>query len=43
MQDAPWQPLYYTMDVIAINEQVQGARVGHMGRLLLNDAYIVAD
>jgi hypothetical protein len=31
------------MDVIAINDHVRDARVGHMGRLLLNDAHIAAD
>ncbi len=41
LQDAPWQPLYNPVDVMAMGEGVQGAKVGHMGRLLLNDARVV--
>lgn len=40
LQDAPWQPLYYPVDVIAVAKHVEGERVGYMGRLLLNDATV---
>jgi peptide/nickel transport system substrate-binding protein len=40
LQDAPWQPLYVPLDVLAINKRVDGAKVGYMGRLLVNDARI---
>lgn len=40
LQDAPWQPLYVPVDVLAIRNRVQGAKPGYMGRLLLNDATI---
>ena len=42
MQDAPWQPLYNPVNVLAMKKEVQGAKVGYMGRLLLNDARIEA-
>jgi peptide/nickel transport system substrate-binding protein len=42
LQDAPWQPLYVPLDVLAINNRIQGAQVGYMGRLLLNDARVIA-
>jgi peptide/nickel transport system substrate-binding protein len=38
LEDAPWQPLYYPVDVIAVAKRVAGEKVGYMGRLLLNDA-----
>lgn len=40
LQDAPWQPLYYPVSILAIRDRVEGAKLGHMGRLLLNDAQI---
>jgi len=40
LADAPWQPLYVPLDVLAFNIRVDGARVGYMGRLLLNDARV---
>jgi peptide/nickel transport system substrate-binding protein len=40
LEDAPWQPLYNPIDVIAMRKRVSGAHVGYMGRLLLNDASI---
>lgn len=40
LHDAPWQPLYNPVDVIAMRERVQDAQVGYMGRLLLNDTTI---
>jgi len=40
LADAPWQPLYVPLDVLAFNTRVQGAQVGYMGRLLLNDAQV---
>ncbi len=42
LQDAPWQPLYYPVDVIAIRNRIAGATPGYMGRLLVNDAKVVA-
>jgi peptide/nickel transport system substrate-binding protein len=41
LQDAPWQPLYNPVDIMAMSRLVQGAKIGHMGRLLLNDARVV--
>jgi len=41
LQDAPWQPLYNPVDVMAMRDAVQGAKIGYMGRLLLNDAQVV--
>ena len=40
LADAPWQPLYYPVDVIAVAKRVEGEQVGYMGRLLLNDATV---
>lgn len=40
LADAPWQPLYVPLDVLAINTRIEGARIGYMGRLLLNDARV---
>lgn len=40
LADAPWQPLYYPVDVIAVANRVAGEKVGYMGRLLLNDATV---
>ncbi len=40
LADAPWQPLYYPIDIIATGKRLQGAEVGYMGRLLLNDATV---
>ncbi len=41
LQDAPWQPLYNPVSIIAISERIEGAKVGYMGRLLVNDARVV--
>jgi peptide/nickel transport system substrate-binding protein len=41
LQDAAWQPLYNPVDVMAMGEEVQDAKIGYMGRLLLNDARVV--
>jgi peptide/nickel transport system substrate-binding protein len=41
LEDAPWQPLYNPVDVMAMREAVQDAKIGYMGRLLLNDARVV--
>jgi peptide/nickel transport system substrate-binding protein len=38
--EAPWQPLYNPVDILAFREEVQDPIIGHMGRLLLNDAWI---
>jgi peptide/nickel transport system substrate-binding protein len=43
LQDAPWQPLYNPLNVMAMSEHVQGTQIGHMGRLLLNDARVVEE
>ncbi len=40
LQDAPWQPLYNPVDVMAAREVVQGVKIGYMGRMLVNDAYV---
>ncbi|MCL5950379.1 MAG: ABC transporter substrate-binding protein [Chloroflexi bacterium] len=40
LQDAPWQPLYVPLDVLAINKRVEGAKIGYMGRLLVNDVRV---
>lgn len=40
LQDAPWQPLYNPVDMLAMSKRVQEAKVGYMGRLLLNDVWI---
>lgn len=40
LADAPWQPLYYPVDVIAIRNRIQDATPGYMGRLLVNDATV---
>lgn len=40
LQDAPWQPLYVPLDVLAVSKRIEGARVGYMGRLLVNDAHV---
>jgi peptide/nickel transport system substrate-binding protein len=40
LQEAPWQPLYNPIDVMAMSERVQGVEVGYMGRMLLNDARV---
>ncbi len=43
LQDAPWQPLYVPLDVLAINKRVDGVHIGFMGRMLVNDARIVGN
>jgi peptide/nickel transport system substrate-binding protein len=40
LQEAPWQPLYNPIDVMAMSERVQGVEIGYMGRMLLNDARV---
>ena len=40
LRDAPWQPLYNPVDIMAMSKQVHDAKIGHMGRLLLNDARV---
>lgn len=40
MQDAPWQPLYIPIDVMAVNKRVSDVKVGYMGRMLVNDAFV---
>lgn len=40
LQDAPWQPLYVPLDVIATSKRVSGIKIGFMGRMLLNDTHL---
>ncbi|MCO6451958.1 MAG: hypothetical protein J5I90_14340 [Caldilineales bacterium] len=40
MADAPWQPLYEPLDVIAVSGRVNDVVIGPMGRVLLNDAWV---
>lgn len=42
MAEAPWQPLYIPVDVLAIRKQVQGFQLASMGRILLNEAQVAA-
>lgn len=41
LEEAPWQPLYMPVDVLAVNKRVGNVVVGAMGRVLLNDAQVV--
>lgn len=41
MVDAPWQPLYIPVDVLAVSKKVQGFQLASMGRILLNEAQVV--
>ena len=43
LEEAPWQPLYNPLNVMAMSKHVQDAKMGHMGRLLLNDTRVVED
>ena len=43
LQDAAWQPLYNPLNVMVLSKQVNDAKLGHMGRLLLNDARVVEE
>ena len=38
LADAPWQPIYNPIDVMAIRDNVEGLKIGYMGRMLVNDA-----
>ncbi|PDW02978.1 ABC transporter substrate-binding protein [Candidatus Viridilinea mediisalina] len=38
MADAPWQPLYTPLDMLAVNPNLEGIVVSGMGRILMNDA-----
>ncbi|HEX9115959.1 MAG TPA: ABC transporter substrate-binding protein [Anaerolineae bacterium] len=40
MADAPWQPLYTPVDVIAVRNRVQGVVIGSMGRTIMNSAFV---
>lgn len=40
LADAPWQPLYTPVDMVALNPRVKGVVVSSMGRLLLNDVTV---
>lgn len=42
LQDAPWQPLYIPIDVMAVSKRIGGIQVGYMGRMLVNDAFVVS-
>jgi peptide/nickel transport system substrate-binding protein len=41
MADAPWQAIYNPIDLMAISKRVDGAEIGYMGRVLVNDARIM--
>jgi ABC-type transport system substrate-binding protein len=41
MADAPWQPLYVPVDVLAINKRIQNYHLASMGRILLNEAHVM--
>jgi peptide/nickel transport system substrate-binding protein len=43
LNDAPWQPLYNPIDVVAARSSVQDIKIGHMARMLINDTYITAE
>lgn len=43
LQDAPWQPLYVPLDVLAFSKRLKGIQVGFMGRMLVNDTYVVGE
>lgn len=40
MADAPWQPLYTPVDMLAFSPRLEGVRIGAMGRVLLNDVTV---
>lgn len=40
MADAPWQPLYTPIDMLALSPRVDGVVLSAMGRLLLNDVTV---
>jgi peptide/nickel transport system substrate-binding protein len=41
MADAPWQAIYNPIDLMAISKDVEGLKLGYMGRMLANDAHVV--
>ena len=41
LADAPWQPLYTPVDVVASRAHVKDLVIGAMGRALMNDAQLV--
>ncbi len=41
MADAPWQPLYIPVDVLAISSKVHDFQLASMGRVLLNEAQLI--
>lgn len=41
MADAPWQPLYIPVDVMAISSKVHDFQLASMGRILLNEAQLI--
>jgi peptide/nickel transport system substrate-binding protein len=43
LQEAPWQPLYNPVNILAMRDRVQGASTGSMGRLLLNDIRVLEE
>ena len=40
MDELPWIPLYTPKDFIVMRNTIEGAQIGPMGRLLLNEAYL---
>ncbi|HEY63630.1 MAG TPA: ABC transporter substrate-binding protein [Caldilineae bacterium] len=43
MREAPWQPLYVPEAYIAFGPRIRGAKVVSMGRVLMNDVYVVEE
>jgi peptide/nickel transport system substrate-binding protein len=41
LADAPWQAIYNPIDLMAIRDNVEGLKLGYMGRMLVNDARVV--
>jgi len=40
MDELPWIPLYTPIDFIVMRTSIEGAKIGPMGRMLLNEAYL---
>ncbi len=40
LADAPWQPLYNPVDVMAMRDAIKDIKIGYMGRMLVNDAWV---
>jgi len=40
MDELPWIPLYTPKDFIVMRSSIEGAKIGPMGRMILNEAYL---